>query len=54
MKTENLLWLLVWASLAVVLVIGQYQLKLDRDLERKHSAVMESMIPPSTANVRTR
>ena len=54
MKTETLLWLLVWAFLAVVLVVGQYQIKLDRELERKHTAVMESMVPPSTANISTR
>ena len=52
MKTENLLWLLMWATMAVVLLIGQYQQKLERDLERHHAEVLASELWPSTASSR--
>jgi len=54
MKTENLLWPLLWAVMALVLVVGQYQLKLGRDNDRLHAAVDASTVPPSTNNVSTR
>ena len=54
MKASNsAIWALAWAILLVVLLIGQIQQKLDRDNERLHAAVEASMVPPSTANVRT-
>ena len=54
MKTESLLWLLMWAVLGVVLLIGQYQQKVTRDYDRLHTETSASMIPPSTLNVSTR
>ena len=52
MKTENLLWLLMWAVLGVVLLIGQYQQKLTLDLDRHHAEVLASELWPSTASAR--
>ena len=54
MNKHNAIWFLIWAVIAVSLLIGQYQQKLNRDNERLHAAVEESMIPPSTASVTTR
>lgn len=54
MKTENLLWILLWAVMALVLVIGQYQLRLDRENAQLHAEVEASMVPPSTNNISTR
>ena len=52
MKTESLLWLLIWATMAVVLLIGQYQQKLDRDLDRRHAEVLASELWPATVSTR--
>ena len=54
MKTESLLWILVWAVLGTVLLIGQYSLLQGREDARLHAQVDASMVPPSTRNVSTR
>lgn len=54
MKTESLLWILVWAVLGTVLLIGQYSLLQGREDARLHAQVDASTVQPSTRNVSTR
>jgi len=49
----QMLWLLGWSIALVVAYIIFYNVTTDRAIEAKHSAVMESMIPPSTLTVKT-
>lgn len=44
--THRLLWLLTWAVMIVVYLVGNYTLKLERDNARLHAEVEASMIPP--------
>ena len=44
--TAKLIWLLMWSILFVVLLMGNYSLKLERDRDRLHAAVNASMLPP--------
>ncbi len=53
MKTETLVWWLFWSTLFVVLFVGQYTITQNRLEEQHHTAVMESVVPPSTSNIST-
>ncbi len=53
MNQHNAIWFLLWAVLATVLLIGQYSLKLERENRDLHQRVSASIIPPTTANIRT-
>ena len=44
--TASLIWFLMWAILFVVLLMGNYSLKLERDRDRLHAEVNASMLPP--------
>lgn len=44
--TASLIWFLMWAILFVVLLMGNYSLKLERDRARLHAEVNASMLPP--------
>lgn len=44
--TASLIWFLLWAVLFVVLMMGNYCLKLERDRDRLHAQVEASMLPP--------
>lgn len=44
--TASLIWFLMWAILFVVLLMGNYSLKLERDRDRLHAEVNASMVPP--------
>jgi hypothetical protein len=50
--TAKLLWLLTWAVLITVYLIGNYSMKLERDNERLHAEVTNSMMPPEIKIVR--
>jgi hypothetical protein len=44
--TSKLIWLLLWAVMIVVYLMGNYCLKLERDRDRLHAEVNASMLPP--------
>jgi hypothetical protein len=44
--TSKLIWILLWAVLIVVYLLGNYSMKLERDNERLHAEVTKSMMPP--------
>jgi len=44
--TASIIWFLMWAILFVVLLMGNYCLKLERDRDRLHAQVEASMLPP--------
>jgi hypothetical protein len=50
--TSSILWFLLWAILFVVLLMGNYCLKLERDRERLHAEVNKSMLPPEVVIAR--
>ena len=50
--TSKLIWLLTWAVLIVVYLLGNYSMKLERDNERLHAEVNASMLPPEVKIVR--
>lgn len=50
--TENLIWMLLWAVMLTALLIGQYEIKQTRDIDRHHAEVLASELWPSTASSR--
>jgi hypothetical protein len=51
--TAKLIWILMWSILFVVLLMGNYSLKLERDQDRLHAAVNASMLPPDVVAERS-
>ena len=50
--TAKLIWLLLWAVMIVVYLMGNYSMKLERDNERLHAEVNASMMPPEVKIMR--
>ena len=50
--TAKLIWLLLWAVMIVVYLMGNYCLKLERDNDRLHAEVNKSMLPPEVKIMR--
>ena len=53
-RTERrLCWLLIWSAILFVFVVGNYIQTRNRVNDQLHALTNESMVPPSTINVKT-